>query len=55
MSNHIHSAENWFSHGERISYNPKKKIILKLNENKEGEILNVFHRIINRNSDTTNS
>lgn len=55
MSNYIHSAENWFSKGERISYNPKKKMILKPNENKEDEILNVFHRIVNRNSDTANS
>jgi pimeloyl-ACP methyl ester carboxylesterase len=55
MSNHIHSAENWFSQGERISYNPEKKMILNPNENKEDENLNVFHRIVNKNSDTANS
>ena len=55
MSNHIHSAENWFSQGERISYNPKKKMILKPNENKEDEILNVYHRIVNGNSDSANN
>jgi pimeloyl-ACP methyl ester carboxylesterase len=55
MSNYIHSAENWFSKGERISYNPEKKKILKPNENKEDESLNVFHQIVNRNSNTANN